>query len=199
MGTTRASFRQNCEAVEWDLANLFSLSYAPFPALGTLISSVLWCQQSGERELLKGSPKDFQHLEGSLACGGCSINFIYRNQWDEWMNEKVNEWVKYLFTLRFWVFNLGIPPQIICIKEQPSRVLHCTPTEGSITDRFQKTVETEIWEQGPPLTMLHHKVCHPHRKWASFDSGPHFACYPLFNNCWWNQIILHEKNILYNG
>lgn len=171
----------------------------PFPRFGYShqLSVVVPAEWGGGAT--QDSPKDFQHLEGSLACRWCSIHFSYRNQWDEWMNEKVNEWVKYLSTLRFWVFNLGIPPQIICTEKQPSRVLHCTPMEGSITDRFQKTVETEIWEQRPPLTMLHHKGSHPHTRRASFDCGPHFGCYPLFNKCWWNQIILHEKNILYNG
>lgn len=64
------------------------------------------------------------------------------------MNEKANEWIKYLFMLRLWVFNLGNPPQIICIKKQPSRKVSYSkriPLEGFITDTFQKTVETEIW------------------------------------------------------
>lgn len=61
--------------------------------------------------------------------------------------KNIDERIKYLvnsFILRFWVFHLGIPLQIISAEKQPYEKVSCTPKEGIITDRFQTTVETEF-------------------------------------------------------
>lgn len=92
-----------------------------------------------------------------------------------------------------------MPPQIISVEKQPSGEVLFTPMKGIITDRFQTTAETELCQWGLPVNCISYDE----------DNHPHIRSAPLtavlirmsatLNNCWWNDIILHEKRILYNG
>lgn len=72
--------------------------------------------------------------------------------------------------------------------------------ERIITERFQKIVETETWEQGPQLTIWNRmiKATSTHSV-VPFDSSPRIGCHSLFGNCWWNETVLQEDKILYKG
>lgn len=154
MGTTSASSRQNCEAAWSDLVNLFSLFCASFLPLSAISSCPLGVSYSRPTQ-------DFHHLEKYLACRRCSqISGVGINGVSERM-KNIDAWIKcltHLFILWFGVFNLGSPPQIISIEKQLYEKVLYTLMEGIVTERFQTAVETELWEQGPPVTTLNHMM-----------------------------------------